>query len=236
MEILDAIAGFFASFSLERFITDYGYWAILVGTFLEGETILVLGGIAAQQGFLELHLVMLCAFSGSYAGDQMAFTIGRRWGTKILARRPKWQQKANYLLNKSPRFLDIWMVVFRFFYGLRNPTPWVLGSGGVSYKRFLLLNGVGALVWAISFAWGGYAFGMLIEQFMGHMRWAALVIVVGVAVAIPVLLWVRRKRKQKRAQHMIDLLHKAGDNMDRHAEQEEEARHDAENPPRHGPD
>ena len=46
----------------DSFIRNYGYWALLVGTFLEGETILILGGLSAQLGYLDLSLVMVVAF------------------------------------------------------------------------------------------------------------------------------------------------------------------------------
>jgi len=188
--------------SLESLIQDYGYWAVLIGTFLEGETIVVLGGIAAQQEHLNLRLVMLCAFCGSYAGDQLAFTVGRFWGTKILARKPKWKERSDELFRKSPRFLNFWMVAFRFFYGLRNPTPWILGAGGVSYKKFLILNGIGAAIWAVALSYGGYAFGVLIESFMGKMRAASVILLFIVIVVVIVVVWKvlanrRRKRKEK---------------------------------------
>ena len=48
-----------------QLIQSYGYWAILAGTFLEGETILVLAGFAAHLGYLQLPWVILAAFAGS---------------------------------------------------------------------------------------------------------------------------------------------------------------------------
>ncbi|MCL2154475.1 MAG: DedA family protein [Leptospirales bacterium] len=187
--------------SLESLIRDYGYWAILIGTFLEGETILVLGGIAAQQELLNLYIVMLFAFCGSFAGDQLAFSIGRHYGAKILERRPKWKEKADYLFSKSARFLDLWMVIFRFFYGLRNPTPWVLGAGNVSYKRFLLLNFIGAALWAVLVSYGGYAFGLLIESFVGRMRVFSkiLIFIIIVVVLVGCIWYILRKRKQNKS-------------------------------------
>ncbi|MDR1397779.1 MAG: DedA family protein [Desulfarculales bacterium] len=186
--------------ALENLIAEYGYLAILIGTFLEGETILVLGGIAAAQGLLDIRLVMLAAFAGSYSGDQLAFAIGRKWGTKIMARKPKWQAKADYLLSKSPIFINIWMVAFRFFYGLRNPTPWILGSGRtVTFKKFLMLNGVGALLWAIGVAWGGYAFGMLLDHFLGQIKNIMLLILLCLAVLLPLGIWLWRRRRARRS-------------------------------------
>ena len=75
-------------------IRDYGYWAVLVGTFLEGETILILAGVAAQFGNLELPLVILSAFVGSSCGDQLYYFIGRHQGAALLRRFPRWHHAA----------------------------------------------------------------------------------------------------------------------------------------------
>ena len=55
--------------TIESFIETYGYAAILIGTFLEGETILVLGGFAAHRGYLSLPWVIVAAFAGTLSGE-----------------------------------------------------------------------------------------------------------------------------------------------------------------------
>ena len=62
---------------LESLIDTYGYIAIFIGTLLEGETVLVLGGFAAFRGYLSLPYVILTAFIGSMLGDQFFFYLGR---------------------------------------------------------------------------------------------------------------------------------------------------------------
>src|SRR6516164_6028052 len=102
---------------LDSLISQYGYLAILVGTFLEGETILILGGLAAHKGLLELPGVMLAAFVGSTLSDQLFFLLGRRHGEAWLARRPQWQagvQRVRGLLNRHSTLL---ILTFRFLYG-----------------------------------------------------------------------------------------------------------------------
>jgi membrane protein DedA with SNARE-associated domain len=53
-------------------ISAYGYYAVEAGTFFEGETVLVLAGFAAHRGYLELPLVIACAFAGE-TGSVLAF-------------------------------------------------------------------------------------------------------------------------------------------------------------------
>ncbi len=155
---------------LEQMVAQYGYLAIFAGTFLEGETILILGGLAAQQGLLELPWVMATAGLGSLLGDQLAFFIGWRWGGPILARFPAWQARVARIQAKAARFLDLWMLSFRFFYGLRNLTPFVLASSRVSPYRFGSLNALGAAIWAVAGAWGGYALGYALERYLQEVK------------------------------------------------------------------
>ena len=64
--------------TLEYLIHTYGYLAILLGTFIEGETVLIMGGLAAQLGYLRLPWVIAAAFVGAVSWDQLLFVAGRR--------------------------------------------------------------------------------------------------------------------------------------------------------------
>lgn len=55
----------------ESELIKYGYAALAVGTFLEGETILVIAGFLAHRGYLSMDLVILSAFLGTFFGDQL---------------------------------------------------------------------------------------------------------------------------------------------------------------------
>ena len=65
---------------LQQFLQDFGYFALFLGTFFEGETILVLAGFLAFRGYMQLEYVVAVAFMGSYAGDQLWYFLGRRHG------------------------------------------------------------------------------------------------------------------------------------------------------------
>ena len=90
---------------MEHFIEQFGYLAVLVGSFLEGETVVVVAGYAARRGYLSLSLVILAAFLGSVAGDQLWFYLGRRYGAAIFKRYPRISQKSERvkaLLSGTP--------------------------------------------------------------------------------------------------------------------------------------
>lgn len=188
--------------SLEQLIQDYGYLAVLIGTFLEGETILVLGGLAAHLGFLELQWVIVSAFAGSFFGDQLYFYIGRFYGPRILAKRLSWQANAEKVYRHLHRHQNLLILTFRFYYGLRNVTPFAIGASQVSPLRFFILNLIGAVIWAITLAVLGYLFGEAFRLFLHdvHRRGLYLlgaVVVIGIVVWAATLLHQRRKARQK---------------------------------------
>lgn len=156
--------------TLESLVTSYGYVALLVGTFLEGETILVLGGVAAKLGYLQLPWVIACAFIGSFLGDQLFFWLGRWKGAALLAKRPAWQQRAARVEPHLLRHQTKLVLSFRFLYGLRTVTPFVIGMSAISARRFFIFNLLGALIWAVVVGGLGFIFGHALEAVLGDLR------------------------------------------------------------------
>lgn len=187
---------------LAHFIREYGYIAILIGTFLEGETILVLGGLAAHLGLLELHWVMASALAGSFSGDQLYYYIGRRYGPRIIAKRLSWQASAEKVYKHLHRHQNFLILTFRFYYGLRNVTPFAIGASQVSRLRFFVLNFIGAVIWAIALGYIGYLFGEAFRLFIADVKHYGL-IALGALVAIGVAVWLTTlilHRRRSRAQ------------------------------------
>ena len=148
-------------------IQHYGYAAVAIGTFLEGETVLLLGGAAASRGHLGLPWVIVVATVASFAGDQSFFWMGRAYGPALLQRFPKLgagTARARVLLERhnTPVILSV-----RFLYGLRIAGPLAIGMSGVGRLRFFVLNLIGALVWACVIAALGYGTGQALASVLG---------------------------------------------------------------------
>jgi membrane protein DedA with SNARE-associated domain len=179
------------------------YWAyvvLLVWTFLEGETIVILAGVAARDGHLSVPLIILCAFCGSLCSDQIVFFLGRYKGKAFVAKRPKWQARAERVYRLLERH-QTWLILgFRFLYGLRNITPFAIGMTQVPARRFITLNVIGAAVWATTFACGGYLFGAAMETiFSGQQKWYAILGLAAIAAVVWGVRMVRRRLASKRA-------------------------------------
>jgi membrane protein DedA with SNARE-associated domain len=183
--------------TIESFIDTYGYAAILIGTFLEGETVLVLGGFAAHRGYLSLPWVIIAALVGTLSGDQLYFFLGRWHSQKMLAKHPSWEARAARVENLLQRFQRLIIIGFRFLYGLRTVTPFVIGMSSISTLQFILLNIIGALVWAVLVGIGGYAFGSALEAIIGNVKRYELEVIGAVAI-VGILIWVIHFYRSKR--------------------------------------
>jgi membrane protein DedA with SNARE-associated domain len=183
---------------LQHVVSEYGYWALLIGTFLEGETILLVAGFLAHGGTLDLSLCILAAFVGSLSGDQAAFYVGRWKGRQFVEKRPAWKCRVDRVHQMLERFHEALILTFRFFYGLRNLTPFILGTTDISGLKFFLLNAVGAAVWAVAFGFAGYFFGTLVTTVLKDVHHIEMIILVVVGVAL-CLAWFLRRRKRRKA-------------------------------------
>lgn len=191
--------------SLAELLDRYGYVAVVLGTFLEGETILVMAGFAAHQGYLHLPGVMLAALIGSMAGDQLAFFAGRLYGERLVARFPRLEvgvRRATRLLERRGTLL---LLGFRFVYGIRNLTPFTAGMSHLSIARFAFLNVLGGLVWSVAIGAAGYAFGggfELVLERAKHFEEGALILLLvlgGLVGLVHVLRRLRRRARPARA-------------------------------------
>ena len=137
-------------------IQHYGYVIVFIGTFTEGETVLLAAAYAASGGYLNLYLVGLLAVTGSFSGDQVFFWIGRIWGSRVVARWPKLAPRItrmNALLNRY--HLPV-IAAMRFLYGFRIAGPIAIGMSRLKAFRFLWLNFISAMLWTLAIISAGY--------------------------------------------------------------------------------
>lgn len=186
---------------MNHLISQYGYAALVVGSIAEGETITLLGGVAAHQGLLKFPLVVISVALGGMIGDQLLYLLGRRYGMKILQRFARHQDKINQaqrMINRRP-----WLFVIgtRFMYGFRIIGPLLIGASHLPPKIFLPLNIFGAIVWALIFTTLGYVGGEVIgpwlHQFDHHIK-KLIWLVLAVVVVFSVRWWLRHRQQKRR--------------------------------------
>lgn len=181
---------------ITHLIEQYGYVALFLGCLAEGETFTLLGGVAAHEGLLHYGLVILVAMAGGILGDTALFFLGRYYGANILKKFKKHQKqidKANRLIRKKP---VLFVIGVRFMYGLRIIGPIIIGSSRLKPQKFMLLNVIGAMLWAVIFVSLGYVGGQVIAPWLHkldhHIKqifWVALI----VALVWGARIWFKRR-------------------------------------------
>lgn len=180
-------------------LKEYGYFVILIWTFLEGETIVIIAGWLSASIGLTPWLIALCAFGGSFLSDQVMFSLGKYKGEPVLKHFPrvaKNMTKAAVLFKKYDTAL---ILGFRFIYGVRNITPIMLGISGVSHKKFFVLNIIGASIWAVTFTYGGLYVGKAFMHVMHTLGHGILYAIVAVLAVAAVLWFIRARYSVKKA-------------------------------------
>ena len=183
---------------MEYYIITFGYIALILGTFLEGETVLIIGGYLAHNGYLKLQYVMISAFIGSFSGDQLYFFIGRIKGKEFIDSKPAWKPKVDRFNNLLQRFHAPLILGFRFLYGLRIISPFVIGASDIPLLTFLLLNVAGAVLWSVVFAFAGYFFGHAVEIILDDIKryeWYVVLFIMLISILIFLLKYKKKKIK-----------------------------------------
>lgn len=183
---------------INTLITHYGYAALVIGSMAEGETVTLLGGVAAHQGLLKFPLVAAAVALGGMMGDQLLYLLGRCYGGKILRRFPRYHTKIRRAQKMIQRHPYLFVIGTHFMYGFRVVGPLLIGASRLPPKIFLPLNIVGALIWALLFTTLGYLGGEVIapwlhdlDQHLRHGVWLILAIVLVVGVRW----WLKRRGK-----------------------------------------
>ena len=174
---------------LAGLIDSYGYLAVFLGAFLEGETILALAGLAAYRGYLDFYTVVAVAMLAGFLGDQAYFFLGRFKGKQVLQRFPNMKRRAQRFDEMLSRWHAPLIVGIRFMYGFRIVGPILLGMGRVPAWKFMLYNFIGAAIWAPLIAGIGYFFGSAVKAALGHLKryemWLFLtVLILGLLFAV----------------------------------------------------
>lgn len=180
---------------LAYFLENYGYLAVFIGALLEGETVLLLAGFLAHQGYMQAHWVALAAFCGSLVSDQLMFLLGRFKGEALQARFPrlaKSVEKAAPLVRRHERLI---ILTFRFMYGLRNIIPFFLGLSKTELRLFIPLNIIGASAWAAGLTAAGYFFGQALNAVFGHLQKYEILALALLFLVIAAVWLIRRRSK-----------------------------------------
>jgi membrane protein DedA with SNARE-associated domain len=172
------------------------YAAAALWAFFEGETfVLAAAAVGAAVGGIDPWILMICVWGGSFAGDQTWFLMGRKLGPAALRRFPKCESKVAACSRLLERHGTLFVLSFRFLYGIRNVASAACGLAGMPWARFAVLNFIGAGIWAASFvAAGWFVGGWLGAETLGYL--IATIGLTALAFFVGRHLWRRRAARR----------------------------------------
>jgi membrane protein DedA with SNARE-associated domain len=148
---------------MESFLEQYGYLALIAGTFLEGETAILVASSLIAHGPFQFPPTVLAAFLGSFVSDWIYYFIGRLNGKYFLEKRPKLAARVMPVTDFFKKHKLQILFSYRFLYGFRVIIPLVVGMSGIRPASYLFYSTVTGLVWATVVSTTGYWIGKLLN-------------------------------------------------------------------------
>jgi membrane-associated protein len=194
---------------LERLFSQYGYWLVFFGTLAEnslflgllvpGSVILILAGLSAQNGLIDLWLVLGLATLGTIIGDTASYGIGRLGWTRLLER-----AGLGNALAKAHRIMDsnrTWIILGYHFAGYtRVVGPTAAGLFKIEFRKWAPLDYIGAAAWVFAFTMLGYMLGVAGLEFGDSKRMVEVlewVLLAVLAAVVGYAIWRARRSRRR---------------------------------------
>lgn len=165
--------------------------------FLPGDSLLFTAGLFCKSGQLEILVLLPLLFTAAVIGDNINYWVGRRLGLSVFQWkfRGKPLVKEEYLLRTEQFFIkygSFAVVMGRFIPFVRTFTPFAAGVAKMDYRKFIVIDVVGGILWIGSTMMAGYLLGE-IPWIREHVDLIAIGIV-AISVA-PLLISLLRRKK-----------------------------------------
>lgn len=194
---------------LEQIMEQLGYVAIFslitastFGVPLPEDPVFLVAGWAASQHFIRLPIAIIVGLLAVFAGDNIGYFIGRKYGEGILnkfVRGQFWEKTMNKLINAFHTHPYRTIFLARFVFGLRIVAPILSGAGRVPWKKFISYNFAGALIMVPTMIGIGYFAGQNLALILKYVQefllvFAVIFLVLGIGLG---WLFVKKRRKRK---------------------------------------
>lgn len=204
IETLLAKGGLFVYVGL--FFIVFAETGLAVGFFLPGDSLLVVAGLVAATGKLNVALLIGLLFVAAVVGDAVGYFTGARLGPRLFKKkkslifRPSHLQRAHAFYEK---YGGKTIVIARFVPIVRTFAPIVAGAAEMPYRRFVMFNVAGGLLWVTSMVLSGYFLGSLLKSKLGidldeHIEWVVIIVVL-LSLIPPVVEYLKSRREKARA-------------------------------------
>ena len=191
---------------LRKYFAEYGYWTVAVVLLLEnagipvpGETTLLFAAfLAFSEHKLTLWGIIIVSVIACTVGDNLGYWIGYRGGRPLLERQRRIFRISEQHLKRGEQFFlrygSATVFFARFVFGMRIIAGPLAGVLKMPWKKFVLFNFLGAVLWVSVVASLGYFFGSRWDWLMAELEDLQFVMA-GIAVLVLLVFWRRERKK-----------------------------------------
>ena len=192
---------------LHAFFAEFGYWAVLLallgenaGLPVPGETVLLYASfLAYSEHRLQLAWIIVAGICACTLGDNVGYFIGHRGGRPLLERHQRWFRVNPQAFARGERLFEqhgaaaiFWA---RFIFGMRIIAGPLAGVLSMPWRKFLLFNFLGAVVWVSAVATIGYVFGREFESVLSTFEHVNLIVFGLLLIALAVAYFHFKKQQ-----------------------------------------
>ncbi len=174
----------------------FGETALFIGFVLPGETAVLVAGVVAYQDHVNVVVVAVLVVAAAIAGECVGYAIGHRYGESLMKlrllrrRRPALERALEGLRRRGP----IYVFVGRFTAFMRAVIPALAGMSRMNYRRFLIANVAGAVLWGVTYTLLGYFAGTALARIENDASWAGLSVLIAMALFFIIFHFVKKSR------------------------------------------
>lgn len=178
---------------------------LAMGFFLPGDSLLVVAGIFAARGDLNVVILLVSLFIAAVIGDAVGFWTGAKLGPRVFTRQKSLLFRPSHL-EKAQAFYEKYggktIIIARFVPIVRTFAPIVAGAARMPYRQFVFFNIFGGFLWVFSMVLSGYFLGSLLQSKFNisldeHIE-KVVIIVVALSLMPPVIEYIRARREKAR--------------------------------------
>jgi membrane protein DedA with SNARE-associated domain len=186
-----------------------------VGLVAPGETAVLVGGLVAGQGKIDLFVLIAIVWTAAVAGDVTSYTLGRKLGRAWLLRHGERLKITEDRLHQVERFFEkrggVTILIGRFIGLVRALAPFIAGTSKMPLRQFLPYDIIGAGAWATTFCVLGYVFWQSFNQLTQYVSRGLLAFGTVVAIGLGLYFLVRLRNDPDLRRKVHAWLHERED-------------------------
>lgn len=178
----------------------FGEAALFVGFVLPGETTVLVAGVIASQGNINIGVLCVLVVVAAVVGDSVGYAVGHYFGDRLLANRflQRHREELDSAIQGMRRRGSTYVFLGRFTAFLRAVMPGLAGVSRMRYRRFLVANALGGVVWGVAYSLFGYFGGSQLPKIEKYSGWVSIALIAVLVASVLGMHYLRRAAQRRR--------------------------------------